>query len=425
MRLRLTLLIAVAFASGCGQREAPPSILLITLDTLRVDHVGAYGGAADLTPNLDALARAGIVHDAAYTTMPTTAPAHVSLFTGLPARRHGVVRNGVPLDPALHARELGVRLRAAGYATAAFVTTRILDRSATGLAGFEIYDGAPGALRPGSEAVTAALRWLDVERRRPVFLWLHFYDSHAPYGNADEKSRGLPLDPNEYGFVDPARYADPAVRAAHRAAYARGVRDADAALGEVVAGVRARISGPLLIAAVADHGEALDEWLDVRDYAFDHGEYLDADQIRIPLVLAGPGVAPGRSSGAVSISDLYGTLLAVAGVAAHETPDAVRDLRVASEAARVVVTERRAADDAELAADPRAAAALRAHGVAVTDGRAFAVIAADGAEAASAPASLLDAGRAALGEASQQRASAAPEVDAATREALRSLGYTR
>jgi choline-sulfatase len=423
MQLRLALLFTVAFASGCSQREEPTSILLITLDTLRVDHVGAYGGAADLTPNLDALARAGIVHDAAYTTMPTTAPAHVSLFTGLAPRQHGVVRNGARLDPSLHARELGVRLRDAGYATAAFVTTRILDRSVTGLAGFEIYDGVPGALRPGSEAVTAALRWLDVERRRPVFLWLHFYDPHAPYGSADEKRRGLPLDPSEYGFVDAARYADPAVRAAHRAAYARGVRDADAALGEVIAGVRARVAGPLLIAAVADHGEALDEWLEARAYAFDHGEFLDADQIRIPLVLAGPDVAPGRSTGAVSISDLYGTLLAAAGIANQAADAPVRDLRVASDAERVVVTERRAADDAELAADPRAAAALRAHGIAATDGRAFAVIAADGAATEGAPPALLDAGRAALGE--LQRAGAAPEVDAATREALRSLGYTR
>jgi arylsulfatase A-like enzyme len=191
--------------------------------------------------------------------------------------------------------------------------------------------------------------------------------------------------------------------------------------------VRARVAGPLLIAAVADHGEALDEWLDVRDYAFDHGEFLDADQIRIPLVLAGPGVAPGRSTGAVSIGDLYGTLLAAAGVASDAADAPVRDLRVASDAERVVVTERRAADDAELAADPRAAAALRAHGVAAMDGRVLAVLGADGAvvDGATAPAALLDAGRAALGEASQQRAVAAPEVDAATRDALRSLGYTR
>jgi arylsulfatase A-like enzyme len=421
MRLRLVMLAIVVLVAGCDRRDDATSILLITLDTLRTDHVGSYGSAADLTPNLDALAHAGIVHDAAYTTMPTTAPAHVSLFTGLPPHRHGVLRNGAPLDPALHDRELGARLHAAGYATAAFVTTRLLDRSVTGLSGFEIYDGPPGTLRPGSEAVTAALRWLDVERRRPVFLWLHFYDAHAPYGHADEKLRGLPLDPSEYGFVDPARYADPRVRSQHREAYQRGVRDADDALGAIVAGVRARIQGPLLIAAVADHGEALDEWLDTRHYGFDHGEFLDPDQIRIPLVLAGPGVAPGRSGGAVSISDPYGTLLAAAGVGV-DAP--LRDLRLASADERVVLTERRAGDAAEAAAEPRTAAALRAHSVAATDGRGFAVIAADGSSTDVAPEALLEAGRAALAELPQQGAVAAPEVDAATREALRSLGYT-
>lgn len=413
-------------AGGCAPREQPTNLLLVTLDTLRADHVGAYGGAADLTPNLDALARQGIVHEAAFTTMPTTGPAHLSLFTGLPPRRHGADRNGMSLDPALRGGELAARLRGAGYATAAFVTTRLLDRQLLGLEGFEIYDGTPSALRPGREAVAAALRWLDVERRRPVFLWVHLYDAHAPYGTADEKRRGLPVRADEYGWIDPARYTEPNARIKHREAYARGVRDADAALGEVLAGVRARLAGPLLVAVVADHGEALDEWLDARHYGFDHGEFLDADQIRIPLVLAGPGVAPGRSRGAVSISDLYATLLAAAGVAQTESGEAERrDLRLASEAPRIVVAERRADDVRDAAPDDRTAAALRVQSVAATDGRALTVIAEDGSVSVGSaePEALAAAARAALAEFPARRAGGAPEVDATTRDALRSLGY--
>ncbi len=416
----------VWIAGGCGPHAQRTSLLLVTLDTLRADHVGAYGAPSDLTPHLDTLAREGIVHEAAFTTMPTTGPAHLSLFTGLPPRRHGADRNGMSLDPALRGRELAARLRGAGYATAAFVTTRLLDRQLLGLEGFEIYDGTPNALRPGREAVAAALRWLDVERRRPVFLWVHLYDAHAPYGTADEKRRGLPLRADEYGWIDPARYADPNARTEHREAYARGVRDADTALGEVLAGVRARVAGPLLVAVVADHGEALDEWIDARHYGFDHGEFLDVDQIRIPLVLAGPGVAPGRSGGAVSIADLYGTLLEAASVAQPESGEAERrDLRVASEAPRIVVAERRADDGRAAAPDDRAAAALRAQSVAAADGRALTVIAADGSVSGGNAESgaLVAAARAALGEFPARRASGAPDVDATTRDALRSLGY--
>lgn len=411
---------------GCTPSEPKTSLLLVTLDTLRADHVGAYGAARGVTPYLDALAREGLVHEAAFTTMPTTGPAHISLFTGLSPRRHGADRNGMPLDPALRDREIAGRLRSAGYATAAFVTTHLLNNAVMHLEGFEVYDGVPDVIRPGRDAVAAALRWLDVEKRRPVFLWVHIYDAHAPYGNADEKRRELPLRASDYGWIDASHYATPDAREQRREAYTRGVREADAALGRVVAGVRSRITGPLLVAVVADHGEALDEWMDSRRYAFDHGEFLDVDQIRIPLVLAGEGVAPGRSAGAVSISDLYGTLLAAAGIAeVQATGDASRDLRLASQAPRIVVAERRAYDGREVAADAGAAAALRTHSVAAMDGRAIVVLAEDGTVSLgdAGTESLAEAARAARAELPPRRSGASADVDPVTRDALRSLGY--
>jgi len=145
------LLLALA-APACVDRTPRPDILLVTIDTLRRDHVGAYGSERGLTPNLDALAAEGLVHERAYTTMPTTGPAHLSAFTGLYPSEHGSRSNGEPLGQQASSRELALRLRGRGYATAAFVTTRLMTNALTGLRGFEIYDAPRGVLRPGDDA---------------------------------------------------------------------------------------------------------------------------------------------------------------------------------------------------------------------------------------------------------------------------------
>jgi arylsulfatase A-like enzyme len=379
--------------------------------------VGAYADAAGLTPSLDALAAEGLVHDAAYTTMPTTGPAHLSLFTGLYPSQHGARRNGEALPPQWAERELTARLRERGYATAAFVTSRLMSPAATGLRAFEIYDAPTGTLRPGESAVAAALAWLRAERRRPVFLFVHLYDAHAPYGSADEKRRSFPVDGSAYGWIEePGRYATSDARRAMAERYARGVRSADAALGRLVAGVREELEAPPLVVVVADHGESLDEHLAQRAYAYDHGEFLDAESVGVPLVLAGSGVAPGRSPGAVSIRDLYTTLLSAAGIADGEAEAADRrDLRRPSGTRRIVGIERR-----RFARPVRAA--VSAHAGAATDGLALVIVAEDGASPEATEAAdpaLLEAARARLDPA----ATAAKPLDPATRAALRDLGY--
>ena len=201
------VLAAVALALvACG--EAPTSIVLVTLDTVRCDHLGLYGGAPELSPHLDALGARGLVHETAYTTMPTTGPAHLSIFTGLYPSEHGSLANAEPVGSEHRPRQLARRLRDRGYATAAFVTSPLLQPRATGLVGFEIYDTPRGMLRPGEDAVRAALAWLDAERRRPVFLWVHLFDAHSPYGSADEKGRSFPVEPGRYGWVDRDLYAE-------------------------------------------------------------------------------------------------------------------------------------------------------------------------------------------------------------------------
>ena len=185
------LAAAVAAAASTPAVTSPrPSIVLITLDTFRADHVGAVRGGRPLTPALDGLARSGVRYTRAITASPLTLPAHCTLMTGVDPPAHGVHDNGASALPADVATLASV-LSARGYATAAFVSSRVLDRRFGLDRGFDLYDdamtaelvGEQGYPERAAEAVTdAALAWL--ARRpsaRPFFVWVHYYDAHAPY----------------------------------------------------------------------------------------------------------------------------------------------------------------------------------------------------------------------------------------------------
>jgi arylsulfatase A-like enzyme len=397
---------------GCQQ---PPSILLVTLDTVRRDHVGAYGDPRGLTPAFDALAAEGLLHEAAYTTMPTTGPAHLSLLTGLYPSQHGARRNGEPLIPDLAADTAPNQMRRRGYHNAAFVTTKIMHRRLLGVRGFPVFDAPSGALRPGEDAVDAALAWLDHEKRRPALLWVHLYDAHSPYGTADEKRRSFPVDPKAYGWVKAdGRYASEEARRDIEMRYARGVQAADAALGKLVDGVRERLATPPLILVVSDHGESFAEHLAERGFAYDHGESLDEEAVTLALVVAGPGVVPGRSTGAVSIRDLYTTLLEAAGVGDPDAQQAGRrDLRHPDGNRRLVAIERRRTISSR--------EAVRSHAAAASDGIQLVVVGEDGA-VTQGGSDHSDLERLARSHLDGAPAPIRP-LDADTREALEQLGY--
>jgi arylsulfatase A-like enzyme len=273
-------------------------------------------------------------------------------------------------------------------------------------------------LRPGDDAVSAALAWLDAEKRRPVFVWLHLYDPHAPYGTADEKGRSFPVDPSRYGFVDRDYYASPENRRALEERYARGVRSADAALGRIADGARERLGASVFIAVAADHGESFAEHLADRGFAYDHGKYLDAEGVEIPLVVVGPGVAPGRSRGAASLRDVYTTILEVSGVGDPKAgSEGRRDLRLRDDARRVVRIERRGFRSA-------VPDSVKTHAAAAADGTRLVIVAEDGSSADEADpvaAALLEAARSGLDPLAATAAPAA--ISGETREALRELGY--
>jgi choline-sulfatase len=159
------------------------NVLLITLDTTRADALGAYGAPGGSTPILDGLARDAIVFERAWTPVPLTLPAHASLLTGLYPRSHGVRRNGRFRLPA-NTPTLATVLRSAGYATAAFVSTAVLDRAYGLDAGFGLYDdlrGTKAVERRAPITASKAIDWLRSAPSQPFLLWVHFYDPHAPY----------------------------------------------------------------------------------------------------------------------------------------------------------------------------------------------------------------------------------------------------
>jgi arylsulfatase A-like enzyme len=390
------VLVALAGLSGSACGDSRPDIVLVTFDALRRDHVGAYGWklpGPSPTPRLDALAESARVFDGALTTMPATAPAHASLFTGLPPREHGVLANGDALPESLAGRVLPARLAAAGYRAAAFVTSDLLDPVALGLAGFDPFDArSKRSANPGPDAVSAALAWLDRAlggERRPLFVWVHLAAARAPYGSAPEKLSQLPLDGKSYGWVDRARYRDKKARVARATQYSAGVREADAALGLLLDGLAERDLEPLVLVA-ADHGELMAEHLDKLGFAFGHGPLLGPQILWIPLLVAGPDVDAARVGGAASIADLYTTILESAGAGDPQAAEEGRiDLRSDPPAGRTVTAARRLTGAAGRKRRGIDAAALRyigAHAVAVSDGSTLVVIGEDGKPAGTGPA---------------------------------------
>jgi choline-sulfatase len=290
------------------------SILLVSIDTVRRDHVGAYGYARPTTPRFDALARGGILFDDAVSPSSWTLPAHLSMLTGVDPGRHGGVdmRHGfnrsVPSVPAL--------LRASGFATRA-VTSHLYVSSVYGLDdGFEHLD-----FRQDRKATEVADRGMDVLDRvgdRPFFVFLHLYDPHWHY-DPPEWARRL-FETGYDGSVtgnwqDFSRRDPKAVSAADLAhllaLYDGEIRYADTEVGRVLDHLAARgLDRSTLVVITSDHGE---EFLD--HGSWEHQKTLYEEVVRVPLAIRGAGLEPRRERAQVSTLDLAPTMLAWAGVA--------------------------------------------------------------------------------------------------------------
>ena len=272
--LRVAALVGlVTCAAVAASSAADPSVVLLTLDTTRADSLGCYGAGRASTANLDALAARGTRYARALAPSPLTLPAHGSLLTGLDPPFHGVRDNGTAILPA-SLPTLATVLSSRGYATAAFVSSRVLDRQFGLDRGFQIYgdgmvaerEGEHGYAERNAEAVTsAALAWLSgLKRGTPFFLWVHYYDPHSPYAAPGDWSR-----------------------ASTQQRYAGEVAYMDREIGRLLARLPERAS--TLVAAVGDHGEMLGEHGER-----DHGLLLYRSSLEVPLILAGPAVPAGR-----------------------------------------------------------------------------------------------------------------------------------
>jgi choline-sulfatase len=300
--LALAALACAAALVGCDGAREPAAggddgiqrIVLVTIDTLRADRVGAYGAAAAETSTLDAFAAEGVRFETAISPAPLTLPSHATLLTGQDPPRHGVRHNGLFRLPA-DAPSLAEHLRASGFVTAAFVSAFVLDRRFGLDRGFDHYDDALGLMkgtisgvssRSGDQTVDAANAWLATAPDR-FFLWLHLYDPHAPQSAPEPWA---------------SRFAG--------REYDGDIAFADAQLGRLRAALEERWRGGTLWWLTSDHGESLGEH---REPTHAYSLY-DATQ-RVPLIVAGPGVPRGATvTGVAALADVAPTLLELAGL---------------------------------------------------------------------------------------------------------------
>ena len=265
------------------------SLVVITIDTLRADRVGAYGDAAARTPALDGLAARGALFTSAFAVAPITLPSHASLFTGRYPAGHGARHNGMRIDLAVPT--LADTLTRSGFSTAAFVTAFPLDRRFGLIKGFQAYgdrmpraaDGRLANERPGRLAVDEAVAWLGKQRDSRFFLWVHLFEPHAPYG-------------------DP-RSGRPAVER-----YRDDVAEADRQVARVIDALSSAAPHTLVVVA-ADHGEAFGEHGEIA-----HSIFVYDTTLRVPLIVAGPGVPQRKIDAPVSLVDVAPTILTLLGV---------------------------------------------------------------------------------------------------------------
>ena len=308
------MLVAAAVGQGAGAarqsaagHSAPKpgylvkaNVILITIDTVRADHVGCYGAQNVKTPTLDSLAHDGVVFERAISQVPLTWPSHAVILTGTYPFQNGVQDfTGEPLGPQF--RSVAQAFHSAGYATGAVVSAFVLDRS-WGLArGFDFYDDAFSAQtfekkdtglvdRRAGESVAHALAWLKKTPRRPFFLWLHLYDPHSPY------------DPPEPFRTEYSAHL-----------YDGEIAYADHELGGLMSWLKQNhLYDSSLIVMLSDHGESLGEHGED-----EHGFFVYNATVHVPLIVkppAGSGIPVGRRSEPVETAAVAPTLLELAGV---------------------------------------------------------------------------------------------------------------
>ncbi|MFT4541309.1 MAG: arylsulfatase A-like enzyme [Planctomycetota bacterium] len=375
------LLGTILSLTGCTPEPQAerPNVLLISIDTLRADHLSCYGYERATSPNIDALADEGFLFERALSTSSWTLPAHLSLFTGLPVSAHGVCDDrlwtrhdsaGQPISAPLRGRFLSDELNEAGYRNAGFYSWKYLDEQFGFGSGFEDWERfghslfshpvtgreferlraandidalkALAAAHPelptedgvpcSDKVVDRALAWLDgVEESDDFFLFVHLFDVHDPYVPPEPFDRKFdadyqgPIDGRRVTTADSSIRGDmPAADLQHLIAlYDGGISWVDSQVGRLIEGLRAKgLDENTLIILTSDHGEEF----------FEHGHkthrrQLFLESIQVPLIIRWPAkyTQPKRIPGTVGIVDVAATIYAAAGIETN-VPTAGEDL---------------------------------------------------------------------------------------------------
>jgi len=294
----LTLAVVIAWLAFRGPRRPDRlNVVLISIDTLRADHVGCYGHPGDITPNMDRLADDGVRFSRVVSPVPLTLPSHATMLTGLIPPAHGIHKNESYRLAEAH-NTLAEILKTEGYATAAFVSSFILDAQFGLAQGFDVYDDdfrvSAGRLtfseRRGQETARLAIDWLDArERDEPFFLFVHFYDPHTAYNPPPTFAARWPGNP-----------------------YAGEVAYVDDCVGQVIDRLRGLgVYDETLIVVVSDHGEMLGEHGELT-----HGLFIYESAINVPLIVKQPQshAAGTVVDGAMGLVDVTPTICALLGL---------------------------------------------------------------------------------------------------------------
>lgn len=318
----LALFACLGLLAACRPALPPspgPNAILISIDTLRADHLGCYGYPRPTSPNLDRFAAEGAIFERAVAESPWTMPSHASLLTGLAPSRHGMLDDMSKLADAIPT--LAEQIRGAGVQTAAFVNTPYLDAN-TGLMrgfdsarNFDIWDDRKQRMLSGEAMNDALADWLDEHGDRPFFAFFHTYDLHSDYlpaaryraelvrpydGRFDGRSKTLT------GIVLGRLHPTPADIDHIRDLYDAALRQLDDNLGALFADLERRgLLDETLVIVTSDHGE---EFFDHGNVG--HGRSLYQEMVHVPLIVRGPGVSAGlRVEAPVQLVDVAPTLL--------------------------------------------------------------------------------------------------------------------
>lgn len=332
-RHRQCLLLALPWLLISCAEPAAQNFVLITVDTLRADHLGAYDYAEARTPAFDRLASESIQFENAFAHASVTVPSMASLLTGLLPSQHGLYGNGGELPESLPT--IATLFQDAGFRAAAFLGNYALRPSRKLDRGFEYYtdeytntegirdhpENRAGALN------RLALDWLDtVEPDQRFFLWVHYQEPHGPYEPPDydppsesqgelilpqgEDNSGLRAIPT-YQWIGHGRLAD------YEARYDGEIREMDRHLGDLLSALRERqLLDRSVLLFTADHGESLGE----NDLYFSHGQGLDDALLRVPLLLRIPGHAAVHREDQVGLIDVMATLVDLFNLGQPEQP---------------------------------------------------------------------------------------------------------